>query len=115
MRRPQAIGRLVGAGGFNVAAHLPDLLLAVIAVESMAAGPKERFPAPRGTWPLPSGNSACGSRRRRRRNNYHGVTAGLATLAGSPGTARGSGCAGISSVSLCPGISRCPGVTGLAG
>lgn len=39
------IGRLMGTGGFNVATRLLGLLLAAIAVESMAVGFKELFPA----------------------------------------------------------------------
>lgn len=39
------IGRLMGRGGFNVATRLLGLLLAAIAVESMAVGLKELFPA----------------------------------------------------------------------
>ena len=39
------IGRLLGTGGFNVATRLLGLLLAAIAVESMAVGLKELFPA----------------------------------------------------------------------
>ncbi len=39
------IGRLMGRGGFSVATRLLGLLLAAIAVESMAAGLKELFPA----------------------------------------------------------------------
>jgi multiple antibiotic resistance protein len=43
------IGRRLGTGGFNVATRLLGLLLAAIAVESMAAGLKELFPALSGT------------------------------------------------------------------
>lgn len=39
------IGHLMGPAGFNVATRLLGLLLAAIAVESMAAGLKELFPA----------------------------------------------------------------------
>jgi len=39
------IGRLLGSSGFNVATRLLGLLLAAIAVESMAVGLKELFPA----------------------------------------------------------------------
>lgn len=39
------IGRMMGSGGFNVATRLLGLLLAAIAVEFMAAGLKELFPA----------------------------------------------------------------------
>ena len=39
------IGRLMGSGGFNVATRLLGLLLAAIAVESMAVGLRELFPA----------------------------------------------------------------------
>jgi multiple antibiotic resistance protein len=42
------IGRLMGTGGFNVATRLLGLLLAAIAVESMAVGIKELFPVLRG-------------------------------------------------------------------
>ena len=38
------IGRLLGPGGFNVATRLLGLLLAAIAVQSMAIGLKELFP-----------------------------------------------------------------------
>ena len=38
------IGRLLGSNGFNVATRLLGLLLAAIAVESMAVGFKELFP-----------------------------------------------------------------------
>lgn len=38
------IGRLMGPGGFNVATRLLGLLLAAIAVESMAVGLRELFP-----------------------------------------------------------------------
>lgn len=39
------IGRVMGSGGFSVATRLLGLLLGAIAVESMAAGLKELFPA----------------------------------------------------------------------
>jgi multiple antibiotic resistance protein len=42
------IGRLLGSGGFNVATRLLGLLLAAIAVESMAIGLRELFPVLRG-------------------------------------------------------------------
>lgn len=38
------IGRLLGSNGFNVATRLLGLLLAAVAVESMAVGLKELFP-----------------------------------------------------------------------
>jgi multiple antibiotic resistance protein len=45
LRLAEPIGRLLGPTGFNVATRLLGLLLAAIAVEFMAAGLKESFPA----------------------------------------------------------------------
>jgi hypothetical protein len=71
---------------------------------------KDRIPALRETYPLPSGNSALGSGRRR--NDNHGVTAGIAAIACGPGATRGPRCAGFPRASLCPSATLRPSVAG---